>query len=209
MSVAASCEELFRLDKLRTRYRPTNNLVEKESGSFGQTYLLKDRPGVRLKIFKPADLELEEEAVTTCVASKEGISPLFKGAWKDVHGYVNILLEDYELGTLAEYLKTPRSQRECAELDAALMRLYHRMRAGSVCHGDFHPENVVVSRRRGRLEVRAIDFGLSNDYGSCVETDFEALTENLASDEIDATQPRTPLASLPLFFETFAKTQLG
>jgi len=76
------------------------DLIEKEGGAFGQTYLLRNSPGLLLKVFDP--FVDDKEAITTCVASSLGVSPLFKGAWKDPKGQVNILLQDYELGKFAQ-----------------------------------------------------------------------------------------------------------
>jgi len=73
-----------------------------------------------------------------------------------------------------------------------------------LCHQDFHSENVVLRYNRGELEARAIDFEVSN-FDSCVDEDFFTLAESLFYAEKNANYARTPLASLPWFYEKFVK----
>jgi Phosphotransferase enzyme family len=149
-----------------------------ESGVYGKTRTVENVPGLREKEYRPE--ESPAEAVATCIASEEDIAPLLHDAWLDSSGAAHLLLDDFELGTLEFCLRYRHlTARDYAELDAALVKLREDMRKSSVCHGDFHYGNLVVRRRGGVLQVKAIDYGRASWGGSCVDDDFKHLIEYL------------------------------
>lgn len=135
-----------------------------KKGSFGYTFVTET--GRRAKLTQGAvDERGEEEALMTCVADEKGLGAGMFDAWRTRDQRLVMLLEDYPLGDLAEYVK---GDPDWDELDVALETLVVALRAGQACHRDLRPDNIVLKRdENGQLIARAVDWYRADALRSC------------------------------------------
>lgn len=188
--MSLSCEQ-YHVAQLRIDDAPrefVSNTVE--NGDVAETFVLQGS-GHRLKKVSLWKLEnstghSKNEAVTACVASRQGSGPVLHDAWKTTDGYMFLEMDNYERSLAATMESIAKNQAdhdgEALAVDAALRRLYGLLASGTVCHRDLHPGNVVLKHTSCGMDARVIDFSTSFYTGACASTDFDELVTRMYED---------------------------
>ena len=102
------------------------------------------------------------EPERTCLAGELGVGPKMYDAWTRGDGVTSMVTERYDLGTLSDYWSQQHDAEGWHELEAALLYLFDALDRAKENHGlthkDMSPDNIVLRRRSGRLEARAVDW---------------------------------------------------
>ena len=189
---AVSCKQVL----AKALARPLENMplaegdVDARGGSRAQTWRVRAPPDgavrrLRVSSYTASERDaMKREVELTCQSSMAEAAPhLFDAGVSKVSPWkLQLLLEDYELGSLAEYVDSldVKDLPAWEELDAAVERLLQKMREQRICHRDLHSDNVVLHRLAGgALEARAIDWESGTAKKSCGRADAGLLLATL------------------------------
>lgn len=181
---AVSCNQVL----AKALARPLENMplaqgdTDAREGSRAKTWRVRAPPDgavrrLRVSSYTATERDaMKREVELTCRTSEAEAAPhLFDAGVSKISPWkLQLLLEDYELGSLAEYADSldVNDSPAWAELDAAVERLLQKMRDRRICHRDLHSDNVVLRRMDGgALEARAIDWESGTALKACGRSD--------------------------------------